>query len=526
MSIFNHSASGGARGRKPVQSTPYRKRFSMLEVSGREAKERYPDDRDTVEDFVWILKDACRARYKKSLEGDLGPMKAEAKFHLSRNRMSAYVCLLPPENDGDGITLEEFLEDMHYEGINYGILQEEIQEHFPLGYLHIFAVARGKAPRAGEDGKITELFRRRRHMSLEVQNGSQVDFSENVQPIRKGAVICLVRPPKPGVDGIDVTGLKIPCPPAVSANVPQGMNTAIGRGGQALTACVDGILYIEDDRFCVHAQKIIDGHMDQYHGMLQISGNLYIGGDVDGGANIRASGDIVIGGKLGRARVTSEGGTIRVEQGIYGTHGKTFLSAAGQVQAPVMEQAEIEAGASVIAETISNCTVRCGGVVYAMTGRGMIVDSVIQAGDSVLCLRVGNLAGGRSQFSVGYPPEARESWERIRAELAEIQPTVEKLWAPIVSLRKKGSRISEEERALLERLVEQRELYIKKQEALTAELKAVNKVLDKKSKGRIRCEKLRPFLDVRIGKLTEEVTTVEEDCDIHVEDGHIVLGND
>ncbi len=497
----------------------------MLEESGREAKERYPDDGGTVEDFVWSLKAACRARHKKALEGDLSPMRAEARFHLSKDRMSAFGCVLPPENGGDGLALEEFLEDMHYEGINCGILREDIPEELERGYLHIFPVARGKAPRAGEDGKVTELFQRRGNAGLEVQNGSQVDFSEDVrlQPVRKGAVICLIRPPKPGADGMDVTGQSLPCPRGAGARVPQGRNTVVGRGGQALTAGVDGLLYIEDDLFCIHEQKIIDGDLDQFQGTLQVSGSLYIGGNVDGGAEIRASGDIVINGRLGRARVTSEGGTIRVQQGVYGTDGETFLSAAAQVQARVIERAEIEAGTSVVAEVISNSAIRCGGVVYAMTGRGMIVDSVIRAGDSVLCLRIGNLAGGRSRFSVGYPPRVLESWERVKSELKEVQATVEKLWEPITALRKKGRRIPEGEKALLERLVEQRELYIKKQEALIAELKAVNKALNRRSKGKIRCGKLQPFLDVQIGRLTEEITTIEENCDIHVEENHIVL---
>ena len=51
----------------------------------------------------------------------------------------------------------------------------------------------------------------------------------------------------------------------------------------------------------------------------------------------------------------------------------------------------------------------------------------------------------------------------------------------------------------------------------------VNKALEKRSRGRVRCEKLYPFLEVRIGRLKEEITTTEEGCNIHVEDGCIQL---
>ena len=163
MSIFERfvSKEAGGQERKAFHPTPYRRMFSELETTGGELKEQYPDDFKTVESFIWALKEACRARYKKAVNGDLQPMKAEARFFLAGDRMSAYACLLRPENGGEEITLEEFLGDMHYEGIQYGILREDIQREFGLGYFRIFPVARGKPPVAGEDGKVTELLQRR-----------------------------------------------------------------------------------------------------------------------------------------------------------------------------------------------------------------------------------------------------------------------------------------------------------------------------------------------------------------------------
>lgn len=527
VSIFDRFVLGepGGQEKKTFSTTPYRRVFSELEASGKELKAQYPEDSKSVEAFVWKLKETARARYKKALDGSLEPMRAEARFFLSEDRMSAFACLLQPENGGAGLSFYEFLEDMHYEGINYGILQDDLQREFERGYLHIFPVARGKLPLMGEDGKVTELFQRRKNMRLEVQNGSEVDFDQEVQlqPIRKGTVICLIRLPRAGTPGMDITGQELPSPPVAEALVPQGKNTVISRGGQALTADVDGILYIEDDQFCIHEQKIIDSGLDQFQGALQVSGNLYVEGNVDGGVEIEASGDIVINGRMGQATVTSTGGTVRIQKGIYGTEGQTAVTASGQVQSPVMEWAEIKAGASVIAETISNSSIRCGKTVYAMTGRGMIVDSRIRAGESVLCLRIGNLAGGSCHFSVGYPIHLPETWERIRSELAEVQATLEKLWKSITKLRKKGNRLSDGEKMVLEQLVEQRDIYVEKRDALTAELRNVNKALDRKSKGRIRCETLHPFLHVQIGRQTEKITTIEESCNIRLEENHILL---
>lgn len=157
-----------------------------------------------------------------------------------------------------------------------------------------------------------------------------------------------------------MTGAVLPCPPVVSAHVSHGKNVTTGEDGQALIAAVDGILYIENDQFCIHAQRIIEGDLDQSQGAIQTTGDLYIGGNVDDGASVKATGDIVIDGKVGQARIISTEGTIHVRQGIYGTDGKTFITAAAQVQASSIEYAKVDAGSSVIAEAVSNCSIQCG----------------------------------------------------------------------------------------------------------------------------------------------------------------------
>lgn len=527
MSIFDRFVPKEASKPKieSFSSASRREVSSLLEAAAREAKAVCPEDSRTVDAFAGALRAAYRARYKASSNSVVGPMKAEAQFFLSEDHMAAYACVFQPENGGEGMTLEEFLEDMHYEGINYGILQEDVARGFQRGYFHIFKVAQGTHPTPGEDGEVTEHFQRRENVKLEAQNGGQVDFGQDfqLQPVRKGAVICSIQLPKPGTDGVSVTGEVTPCEEPLQPDVPRGKNTILSSDGRALLAWVDGILYMEDGLLCIHEQRIIEGDLKNLQGPLEIIGSLYIGGDVDGGADITASGDIVINGKLGAGRVNSLEGTIRVQKGVYGTEGATFLSAARQVQAPDIEWAEIEAGASVIAESVLHSRIHCGGTVYAMTGRGMIAGSDIWAGDSVLCQRIGNQAGALSRVSVGYPPHVPEQWEQLRTELAQSQSTIDMLWKHIIELRNKGRRITENEQAVLDQFLVQRELYTKRREELAAELKVVNKELDKKSRGRVRCEKVTPPLDVQIGRYSEKITTIEEGCNIRVEDNRILM---
>lgn len=527
MSIFDYLAQKTADDQdgKRFSPTPYRKLSAALDAAADAARAQYPEDGQTMDRFVKDLKEVCRARWKRASADGGQPLHGAARFVLTKDRMRAYACLLPPENGGNDLALEGFLAELQSQGISCGILRETLPQELDRGCLRIFPVARGTLPTPGTEGCVTELFPRREKLCLDVPSGGKIDFHQNlpIQPIRKGTAICRIQPPTAGTEGSDVMGNTLPCRQPDSVPIPQGDNTAVSLDGLALIAAADGMLYAQDERFCVQEQRILDTGTEPLPASLKVSGDLCLIGDVDGGAVVEASGDIVISGKLGTGRVTSTGGSIRVQQGVSGEQGQTFLVAARQVQAPVLERAEISAGACVIAESIAGCAIHCDGTVYALSGYGTIKGSLIRAGDSVLCLQIGGPEGERSHFSVGYPPHSPESWNQLRTELAQAKSMVKKLWTTITELRKKGSRITEMEKSVLDQLVEQRNLYLKKQESLAAELAILDKVLDKKSSGRIRCEKLHPVLDVQIGRQTQAITTMEEHCNIRVADNRIFL---
>lgn len=147
MVLFDRFVSRGTGEQKgkPFFSNPYAKLVSELDAVIKKAKEQYQGDSKTIDDFARTLKGLCKSRYGEAAQGQ-PPMKAEAHFFLSEDRMSAFACLFPPKNGGDEITLEGFMEDLHYEGIRYGILQEEIQKELMGGRFRLFPVARGRLP--------------------------------------------------------------------------------------------------------------------------------------------------------------------------------------------------------------------------------------------------------------------------------------------------------------------------------------------------------------------------------------------
>jgi len=512
---------------------------SSLVRNVSEDKAKYPEDTDTIEAFSKFLQSELEnwstAEPEETPSDDASqegasagraPRDEEVRFYLAQDRMKAFACLLPPQSGGKELDIDNFKTQAHYEGITSGILMEEMWSRLRAkDYLHIFPMAEGKAPKEGVDGTINELFQCQESTTLEVPGDSVIDFASMgpVQAVKKGDVLCRITPPVPGEDGMDVTGRVLPCRETVNAKILVGQNTSISSDGLTLLAAKDGLLYKEDGKICIAPQTIIEGDLSSYKGVLHAGNSLYITGNVLGGVAVEAEGDILIGGQVLDAKLTSVKGCIRVQKGVNGSSGGSVVLKAGQqVQAPFIEDANIEAGSDIITERLVNCHIRCGGLVNVLGGRGMLVGGDVQAAGKVVCRRIGNVSGQATRLIVGCSPGVVSEWEAKKQELAMVQETLDKLWSHIGKLRNGKIRSSEEEKSVLNQLVEQRELYDQKRTSVKEELRELEQELKNATKGCVICEEIFPPTEIQIGRYKKEFTTAESNCSIQVVSGDIV----
>lgn len=485
--------------------------------------------------------DACvpdlKLALQRHLESQKAPESAEETaatavdaapyFCLSEDRMRAYACLMPPLNGGRDMTMETFLEDLHYEGICQGILEEQASRQVAAKhYLHVFPVASGKEPEHGKDGEIMDLFERKGALQLEVPGETVVDFNAGtlVQAVRKGDIICRITLPVPGKDGQDVTGSVLPCQDGAKAEVPAGENTHISDGGLLLLAAIDGAVVMENGKFCVKRQQIIMDDVDETSKAISCPGDLYIGGNVSGGAKVEAGGNIIINGALIDGHVTSTKGSIRVQKGVQGSVGKAVtLKAARQIQALSIESARAEAGGDIFAEVVTESDVTSGSGVYVLGGRGLILGGHIKAKNRVAAKKIGNLSQQRNQITVGYSPKLSSDIAQTEKELLDIKATLEKLRKSVSGMRAAGELLSLEKRAVLAQLMEQKNLYENKEESLNKKLKELKQALHAATSGRITCQELYPVTAVQIGDRMAEFQSAETACSIHVYAGKVMV---
>ncbi len=521
MSIFdkfsrkNDEAASRARERK----RRYNELTDRLVSNIKNDQTTSSENAHFIKAALAYLKSKMR-RYIEEREGNT-PLGARACFFVSEDKMRAFTCVLPPEEGGEEITLDEFQRARHYEGIDNGILEDKEQLIVRnRQYLRLIQIAQGKLPKDGKAGMVTELFKRCPLLTINVTERDEVDFDAEtpIQIVQKGAVLCNITHAVPGEDGVDVMGNVLPCESVDDSAVTYGKNTSVSEDGKSLLADTDGIVFWDEDGWTVRRATVHDGTVADKN--LDVAGHLYINGDVRDGADVTATGDIVIIGEVCGARVDSRNGSVRVIRGI---KSDSQVKAKSQVQALVISDSNVEAGQHIYSEVIEQCDATSGGTIRVGGEHGLILGGYVKAREKITCLKVGNMSGTHTRLAVGYQPELAKELEEVQSVLAEVQGTLGMLRKNITTLRMAGKTLSQEKRKVLEQLVEQRGAYDRKEADLLKRQKGMQEELRKARSGSVSYRELWPVTEVRIGDKVGIFSSQEKNGNIHVFAGNVVV---
>ncbi len=478
-----------------------------------EDRRRFPADWKHWQPFLPVLE-----RVLAENAATPGPVDADVRFYITEDRMCAYACLLPPLNGGSEIRMDMFGKGLLHSGISAG-LEEEIPLTYlaKREYLHLFPVARGTPPQDGTDGRREDLFEPRPVFVMDVREGKTADFAtlRPVQLIRRGEALARITPATPGKEGMDVTGQKLPCRAGVPAKLELGFNVKLSEDGLRLEAMENGAVFVRDGVMFVQTAVIRTDSIKLEDDLVWLA---YIDGNIPHGVKLNCTNGVLVMGEARGVEIHAKG-SVRVQRGI---REGCRIEAGGQVLAPVIEDSTVTAGKDVFAETIRNSDVTAGGSVFVLGGSGIIEGGSIRARDQVECIQIGGPAGMQTVFSLGSSAELTEEIARLSAELDQARETLEGLRKHIMKLRGTGSRLSSEDAALLEKLVEQRELYESQVAELTTQLKQARDERRNDRDSQILCRIMEPPVTVQIGERTGNFQHPERDCRIRLYAGQVV----
>lgn len=348
------------------------------------------------------------------------------QLSVDEDGMTASVRFFPPSISGRRITLNDFLNDLKFKGITFGIQTEFLQSHFNSAgqYCTDILFARGQEAVQGRDAKIEYCFNTDMHRRPAQREDGSVDYFHmtTINQCQKGEVLARIIPEQPGKDGCDIYGKPIK-PREVRREILKfGRNIELSEDKLVITSKVDGHVSLVDDTVFVNDVYVVKG-VDVSTGNIDYEGSIQVDGNVTVNYEVKAGGNIIVNGLVEGAKVIA-GGNIIISKGMNGMQ-KGYLKAGGDIIVKFLENARVAAGGYVEAEAILHSRVSAGGEIRVDGRKGVIVGGYVQAGVKITSKTIGAGMGSSTILEVGVNPLVKTQYSRMQKAIEDLTKTVQ-----------------------------------------------------------------------------------------------------
>lgn len=354
---------------------------------------------------------------------------AEIRVALSEDRMSASATVRPPRKGAAPPSVEEVLEALAEAGVRSGVDACAIEDLVSRQlYDRSVKVARGAEPIPGHGPLPTYHFNTKRGKPyLEMEFGRinlrELAFVDNCT---EGQLLAELSPALPAVDGFRVTGEVIPA--EVDRRVGKlsaGLNTRLSEDGLRLYASCDGNVRLSGASVLVEPVLSLK-QVDYETGNIHFDGTVVVEGEIVDGFQVEATGDIEVGGAVGKATLVA-GGSVLLKKGTKG-NGEGVIRCEGDLFARYLEGFTVFcAGNVVVEEAIMHSKVRAGGHCALSGRRARVIAGDIVAGGCFWCKSLGNPNEAPTRVSLGIPPLVMREYREAEAAFLGTQEEVGKV---------------------------------------------------------------------------------------------------
>ena len=334
---------------------------------------------------------------------------------LSRDKMKATVRY--DTREGARLpTKEMVMAALAEAGITYGIDEEAIERG--IGSLTPFTAAEGLPPVNGENAYIDRKFDLGVQGRPVVDEYDKVDYKDlNLFVLAKENQTLAIRIPQTkGTNGKNVLGEIVPAQNGRPIPMPEGRNTKVV-GEHRLIATANGQIIDKGSRISVDPRLTIKGSIGVSTGDVEFDGTIQIGGNVEQGFKVKATGDIEIKGSINGGEVT--GRNVYISGGITGAD-RAKVFAEHDVRTAFAENALIEAGNDVyISDIAYHSQIRAGKRIIMEDKHGQITGGHVVAGEEISVKVIGNSAFVVTRVSVGVDPTLQKEYQDLRKSYKE-----------------------------------------------------------------------------------------------------------
>lgn len=460
-----------------------------------------------------------------------GLVKEDICIEISKDKMLGVISFSKPQEDAVQIGLEELREALNKKGIVKGIDEEELKQickSHTCGYKYV--IAKGKAPEAGRDGYVEFAFdvqALRRLRPKEREDGT-VDLRDlgAVKNVKEGQRLASKVSPTEGVAGYNILGEVLRAKRGKEVRMPKGRNTKILEDGLTLVSEIDGKLEYDGYNIYINSLYTVRGNVDSSIGNIDFIGSVVVHGSVYSGFEIKAGGSVEVYGSVEDAEITA-GEDIILSYGIQGTQ-KSKIVAKGNIVTKFIQNATVEAGKTIVTETIVHSKVTASDGIIVEKGKGSIVGGEISATNLIAAKSIGSPMGTLTIIRIGALPRIYTEFKELGQKMREKRGSLDKVDQSLKFLlnKKQNGTLSVQQLSILEKLMETRGPLTEAYEDIRDRYQKVGEQLNDVELGTVKAkESVYPGIKIIFGSLVKYIDEQKADVVIRKKDGDIKVNS-
>ena len=265
-------------------------------------------------------------------------------------------------------------------------------------------------PVDGRDARIYYHFETdRSKLKIKQNEAGQVDYKElnRLQNVIEGQPVAQKMLPERGKAGKNIFGKYLEAKNGKDIPLPLGKNVHVDADGRTILASTNGEVMLINGKIYVEPIKVLD-KVSVESGHIKFLGTVIVKGDVEDGYDIEASGNIEVGGNVGKCNLKADGEII-VKQGIMGKD-EGFIKAGKSLWAKFIQNAKVEAEEYVyVQDAIMNSNIKSNKKILLVGKNARIVGGHLFATEEIHAKVIGSSGGGSETIlEVGIDPRAKE----------------------------------------------------------------------------------------------------------------------
>lgn len=321
---------------------------------------------------------------------------------ISEDCMECQICLEKPEDNEEIYEVGDIVEFLISKGVVFGIDERKIQKILEEGVYDTYVtVAVGEKAIEGRDGYYSYTFDTNPNKKPRLREDGTVDYLNlNLfQTVSKGDLIARYFAKIDGEDGTNVLGQKIVVKKGKHLSPLRGKGFFTSEDCMEYYALYDGKVEVANGCINVTQTSMLPGNVDLNSGNLDVKGDLDIMGNVITGMVVKASGNVTIGGLVEGASIIA-GKNVLIKGGILGG-GKAKVVAGGNIFAQFIENAIIESGDCVQANSVVNSIVTAYNDINIFGKTSSIIGGSLKANRMVRTRCIGSIGQITTRINVG-----------------------------------------------------------------------------------------------------------------------------